>query len=601
MSDLQVFTLADVLARLPVPLSPGETATLSRKWRCVIAPRLAGPTAAAVEKEAFAYLERTSTPVFLTKAYSEDSCAACGDDARAFLRDPRWHQFPKPQIAVRSGWGSPGTTLESSDFHKMIGAFDEVFEHRAAAEIPLTEEERAKEAEAKADAEKEEAESAEQEKVVLPPVPVPPVTGEVLEMQLFHRDDPGRCPALPPLGNQLRWPAFLDDTAAVICDVDTVVSQRGAQRWWRLNDSGELVMQTALPAAAVAHQGPASAAPAATRPAAASIDAALYGKATAAAAARKPVRLLIFGPKGSYDWFVHDDESTTRGRIACMDIFNLPDEALPFDETLLPILTVAVLEAGGPPLLVPPNLPCLTLTLNDCVVVGQRRISHTLWLDEVSYFLSRTAHWASAPLIYKFIDKDLQDAEYVTADLVPSLMELFRRHSARNPYEEGIRRRVAVSLFTIAAQEKHYNMAEGSRASLTSHLTADPDLSAILHAAASSHSYCFLASQTAPLSDAVRLYWDVKAWWPRAGCVMKPPLLARDARRYSAEALAAEEIFLPVVYSQYRPIFGTEKTTLQGTVGEYFEMKDLERKPRPLLTYLRSCKQARDDILDELF
>jgi hypothetical protein len=49
---------------------------------------------------------------------------------------------------------------------------------------------------------------------------------------------------------------------------------------------------------------------------------------------------------------------------------------------VLPTMHVALLEAGGPPLLSPPNWPHLVLTLQDCVMVEQRRIFRNV-TDEV--------------------------------------------------------------------------------------------------------------------------------------------------------------------------------------------------------------------------
>jgi hypothetical protein len=49
----------------------------------------------------------------------------------------------------------------------------------------------------------------------------------------------------------------------------------------------------------------------------------------------------------------------------------------------LPVFTIALLEAGGRPLLSPPNVPRLVVTLASCVTVEQRRVSK-LFMDEVS-------------------------------------------------------------------------------------------------------------------------------------------------------------------------------------------------------------------------
>ena len=48
----------------------------------------------------------------------------------------------------------------------------------------------------------------------------------------------------------------------------------------------------------------------------------------------------------------------------------------------LPTFWVAPLEAGGCPLLSPPNMIHLVLTVRDCVMVEERRLS-LMFLDEV--------------------------------------------------------------------------------------------------------------------------------------------------------------------------------------------------------------------------
>jgi hypothetical protein len=59
---------------------------------------------------------------------------------------------------------------------------------------------------------------------------------------------------------------------------------------------------------------------------------------------------------------------------------------------------VALLEAGGAPLLSAPNLPHLVITTNDCVMVEERRLSH-FFLDEATYFLARATQWHTMPIM----------------------------------------------------------------------------------------------------------------------------------------------------------------------------------------------------------
>ena len=102
---------------------------------------------------------------------------------------------------------------------------------------------------------------------------------------------------------------------------------------------------------------------------------------------------------------MQDDETNATGRIAAFDPFHTPTEALPSISShrntdvpeqnsegvptsrrrgtaVAPIFWVAPLEAGGLPLLSPPNMPHMVMTVRDCVMVEERRISH-FFLDEV--------------------------------------------------------------------------------------------------------------------------------------------------------------------------------------------------------------------------
>lgn len=83
---------------------------------------------------------------------------------------------------------------------------------------------------------------------------------------------------------------------------------------------------------------------------------------------------------------MHDDSRLASERVACLDVFNTGEEALPIDPDLLPVLVVCVLEGNGPALLHPPNAPYMFVMLRSAVTVAQRCIL-LLWLDEVSYFL----------------------------------------------------------------------------------------------------------------------------------------------------------------------------------------------------------------------
>lgn len=569
---LPVYPLVDVLAQLPLPPNCPLTG-VSRKWGCVIAPLIPN-TSEDDEKKLFDLVNR-GIPCFLSHDSAQTAYGPCGGDAMTFLQDDRWTRFPKPQVAVQSGWGSPGTALETSNYHKLIHRFEEVFDHRAGANVPMTEEEL-----------KEVLATAELpgESISSPTTADLDPTEEVLEMQLFHRDDPTSCPPLPPLGNALPWPTFMEDAA--VCDVSTSIAQRGSTRWWRLNDAGECVLQAALPLTPDPlrySKLPTGTTPQMDTTMARCISATL--SALAPSPHSIPVKLILSAAKGSYDWFMHDDEAAVHGKVVALDLFNTPDEALPTAASLLPILSVAVLYSGGSPLLTPPNLPTMTVALNDHVVIAHHRISY-LWLDEVSFFLARCAGWGTTPMIYEYVEKDCQDAQYLTGHLIPTLMEIFRRHDGHNPYDAGIRERTVLSLYAIAYNDRHFNVPPDSRTSLL-RLLNDPDsaIGAVLHRQLSYYPVPPGSSS----ADTIKHYWDVHSNWPKPGCVM------------STWNGNGNQLHIPVVYNRHCIIYGSEKKTLEETVREYFDMKHLESNRHELLVYLRSRKTTPDELLNHLF
>ena len=245
-----------------------------------------------------------------------------------------------------------------------------------------------------------------------------------LNLQMFHRDDQDDGssdePPLPVLPDRLDWPcpeffAREDstrpgrdggmasrrqrdgdiDTAAsgldkganrggvlpdpflgVRVDRATRVSKRGALTWWHLDDSGEHTFQVALPL-----EPPKECAALSPSP---------WGKGVGPTG--KPiVKLFLFAEVDDYDFVFQDEETNATGRVAAFDPFRTPSMALPSSTDKgsiaaaprpLPRFWVAPLEAGGAPLLSPPNMPHLVLSCQDCVMVEERRVS-VLFLDEV--------------------------------------------------------------------------------------------------------------------------------------------------------------------------------------------------------------------------
>lgn len=126
------------------------------------------------------------------------------------------------------------------------------------------------------------------------------------------------------------------------------------------------------------------------------------------------VKVFIFAGKEAYDFITQDEVTNRKGTFAQLDPFNTPSFALP---PVLPRLWVALLRAGGEPLLSPPNLPHLVITTQDCVMVEQRRLSR-FFLDESWYFAERTRNWQHRPIAYDFIEKTLKNKATCMDDTV---------------------------------------------------------------------------------------------------------------------------------------------------------------------------------------
>jgi hypothetical protein len=136
----------------------------------------------------------------------------------------------------------------------------------------------------------------------------------------------------------------------------------------------------------------------------------------------KPVvKLFVFAEKEDYEWIAQDGVMNQTMKQSALDLFDTPDHYLPQRAELtppysaaplgggdavyqppseaaaragagaeagaragakLPVFWIAPLEAGGCPLLSPPNVIHLVLTVRDCVMVEERRLS-LMFLDEV--------------------------------------------------------------------------------------------------------------------------------------------------------------------------------------------------------------------------
>jgi hypothetical protein len=185
------YSLAALLERWG--LSEQYHTNMTPAWRCQLATMAdteAGMAAACLAAE----------PLLVPEVYGERVQQAVGGDALEYVQRDEWNQFPKPRIAMTSGWGAPGTRVVSHEFVTLVESFSEVLHCE-----------------------------------------------KVVNLQLFHREDPC-APRLPRLPELLDWPLKClldgeDGKSGVKCDMATRVSKRGALTWWHLDDSGEFVLQ----------------------------------------------------------------------------------------------------------------------------------------------------------------------------------------------------------------------------------------------------------------------------------------------------------------------------------------------------------------------
>lgn len=646
---LQIHSLKEVLQSIPLP--PGFNAsTVSSKWRCVLAPLLDESD----EKKhlILMYLE-LGIPIMFSSPFTTSSCRtnfstenSANNSRTSSVKCDTLSTFKKPQIATRNGWGMPGTVRDHSQFYTLVRSFAEVFDPSLRT---LSEEEVFIDSEAKEESEKMEKEEESNmcksnnsaPYLYHGPTTKSELSNAILSLQVFHRKDENHV-NLPPYAEELQWPAVFENH--VICETATVATQKGYQNWWKINDCGECVLEAALPLEC------STVSPALDE----RMDAveqqdtlATFSSARASPHGTTeqswPCKLYLFGPRGSYDWFIHDDASLTSGGVSCMDIFHLADEELPIDSELLPVLTVCLLEAGGPALLQPPNLPFMSIMLQSSITIEQRCVS-LLWLDEVSYFFNRTRLWPSDPFIYPLIEENFQDTSYMVSFVVPLLYELFRLHyeekelgSASGSLQlvkEWTCRRAVASLLAIASFDKHFALPESSRKALLHTMeSSNESVSKVLLGtwytgfsnSCRTSSSCFLDLS---LKEMLLSYWNTSEVWPKAGCVMRVPNVWTPSQSCAGFFVGKESHpfrYLPVVYvrkdqedkseqndlqesdemknmeTNYLPVFGCEELSPELTLKEYLHMRKLTMRPKELLAYLKVKKSPKDDILEALF
>lgn len=363
-------------------------------------------------------------------------------------------------------------------------------------------------------------------------------SGAELNLQYFHRNDPTVDPPIPPLSELLKWPSFLqNERGGVACDNATRVSKRGAVTWWHLDDSGEFVMQTGLP---------------------------LEAKGSV------PVKVFLYANIGTYDWLMHDHEADVQGKIASLDIFKATDEDLPPSE-YLPVLTIAVLYSGGPPLISPPNTPHLVITVEDTVMVEQRRVSN-YWLDEMLYFFEKQKHWKASPLLYRYLRDNLQDEHYVYNMLHGLLLEASRNiPDSESPIiKANLMKRIAYVILAVANLPDYLNLSVASQQMVEAALKEDSPLAGVLTDA-----------EKAFATNYMRVYRNWQT--PRE-------IFVDD-----------NGTFFAVIYIECSPIFGLPRRSAAAAAHDHRELMKAAADGVDAVRKTRLSLATTDAVLDVLF
>ena len=391
---------------------------VSGRLRCRLAP------VCLTDAHERACIRRGVPALCASRPYAEDVFAAVdGRDGVEWATTSSWSAFDerRGKVAMASGWGAPGTHVLSNRDMTLVRSFGEVL----TSERPLN-------------------------------------------LQMFHRDDTD----VPVLPRKLRWPAerdFFETTSAAtpgrLLDDATRVSAKGAMTWWHLDDCGEFVCQVGLPESeARANDGDVLLGP--------------TGKPV--------VKLFFFAERKDYAWIAQDAEMNKTMRNCALDIFDTPDHyyptasemrapsATPLDAAAprafdgvaasardedededdpCPTLWVAALEAGGPPLLSPPNIIHCVYTVRDCVMCEERRLS-LAFMDEVVYFQRRAARWCEPPIFYAFVREDLADAEKAKTNALRPLGAIMRELRERGSTDDDAYR-FARCLTSVRALVEH--------------------------------------------------------------------------------------------------------------------------------------------------
>ena len=460
---------------------------IAKSWRCRLVPM------ARTEEEQRAHaiagvpflapleLARGVFDAMRTPSTATATATACGGggapeasapapDAVSWACDSEWSAFSRPKVAMVGGWGAPGSHLLSERHMRMVTSFADVVDgdeplnlqmfHRGDDDVPsLVRHLRWPLPEFFSTTPHPSVESA----LRVTPAPV-------------DADAPVRADGAPVDALPAQGASNVVGGVGVPLDEATRLSAAGALTWWHLDDCGEFVFQVGLP-----------------------VDQTRARRETAkretprtllGPTGRPVVKLFVFAEKEDYEWIAQDGVMNQTMKQSALDLFDTPDHHLPSDEELRPpydatplanerradvastvggessghtpaskapaassgrpggtrpTFWVAPLEAGGCPLLSPPNVIHCVLTTRDCVMVEERRLS-LAFLDEVHYFQNRAERWCEPPVQYRFLREELTRPERcrVTAAL-PLLAAMREARKALESAEETSARDAAAA------------------------------------------------------------------------------------------------------------------------------------------------------------
>ena len=498
---------------------------IAKSWRCRLVPMarteeeqrahaIAGVPFLAPLELARGVFDAMRTPSTATATATATACGGGGapeasapaPDAVSWACDSEWSAFSRPKVAMVGGWGAPGSHLLSERHMRMVTSFADVVDgdeplnlqmfHRGDDDVPsLVRHLRWPLPEYFSTTPHPSVESA------LRTTPAP-----------TDADAPVRADGAPVDALPAQGASNVVGGVGVPLDEATRLSAAGALTWWHLDDCGEFVFQVGLPVDQ-------------TRPrretAKRETPRTLLGPT-----GRPVVKLFVFAEKEDYEWIAQDGVMNQTMKQSALDLFDTPDHHLPSDEELRPpydaaplanerradvasvvggessghppaskapaassgrpggkrpTFWVAPLEAGGCPLLSPPNVIHCVLTTRDCVMVEERRLS-LAFLDEVHYFQNRAERWCEPPVQYRFLREELTRPERcrVTAAL-PLLAAMREARKALESAEETSARdaaaaawaRATVSLELLASESDRYALDETTRADVRSATAAE--------------------------------------------------------------------------------------------------------------------------------